>query len=42
MRKFLALVALAVALLSIVPHALADEKDEGRVTDEHPVQFMPE
>ncbi len=34
MRKILALVALAVTLLLVAPHAFADEgKDEGRVTD---------
>ena len=35
MRKILALVALAVTLLLVAPHAFAGEgdKDEGRVTD---------
>jgi hypothetical protein len=34
MRKILALVALAIMLLAAIPQARADERDEGRVSDE--------
>ncbi len=40
MRKILALVALAVTLLLVAPHAFAgEERDLGRVTDDNPYAF---